>query len=222
MEKNVSVENIETIEMIAATIVHEVKNPLALIQAHIDLLQLQDKDKLYKKNYDIIQKEIRKANELLKDLMNIARFSYRFNEDVELYDVIKEQTDSFEEAYGAIDFRLYCPDKNLYFEGNRQLFSWVVSNVLKNAVEAMEGKGIVEISVTQEAEKAVVLIKDSGAGFSMEAEDKLKEGGSFTTKANGSGAGLPLCRNIIAEHGGTFIIENGKNPGAVVTITLPI
>ncbi len=216
-------ETLETIEMIAATLAHEVKNPLSLIQANIDFIQLDSKNEKYSKNFSVIKKEIKRANEMLLDFINLMKNLYRFDEDVEMYDIIMDIVENYKDSISKeIEFKVDCPDKNLYFVGNRHLFSLVLSNIIKNSIEAIANEGVIEISAICKNNRIILTVKDTGEGLSEDIIEKLNGNETVTSKEYGSGIGVNICKNIISEHKGTYeIFSFGEKKGCLVTITLP-
>jgi signal transduction histidine kinase len=224
MESDGNSKYIDTIEMLAATVAHEVKNPLSLIRANIDYIELCDKEKKFAHNYNVMKNELQKAQDMLVRFIELIRVIYKFDEEVAVYDVIMTVIENYRgklTGQNDIAFNVACPDKNLNFEGNFQLFSMAMSNVLKNAVEALDSGGLVDISVFCDAENIKITIKDSGPGLSEEALEGINSGTGYTSKRFGSGIGINICRNIIHEHYGTFEIGNAPDGGCLVTITVP-
>lgn len=209
----------DTLEAIATTIAHEVKSPLALVQASVDYLRLGETSEEHLRYYDIISREVSKANELVGDFLNLIRALYRMDEDVEVYDLLMNTAHDYK-AWASI--YIDCPDKNLYVRGNRKLLSWVVSNIVKNALEAASGKSTVKISAYASGNENVIIeFLDNGFGLSRELLELINEGRIVTTKQEGSGIGISICKNIILDHGGSYCIKN-TSTGCLVSISLPI
>ncbi len=214
----------ETIEMLAATIAHEVKNPLALIMANVDYIQLCDKDKKFEKNTQIMKSELKKTNEMLLGFIELIKAAYRFDEDIAMYDVVMHVVENYKKRHDTgLSFQVDCagPDKNAYFKGNQQLFAMAVSNVVKNSIESMGGKGDIHMAITQEEGKVRLSVQDNGPGLSPEALAQIAKGEKFTSKADGSGIGVDISRKIIARHEGEYAIANASTGGCLVTITVP-
>ncbi|MDR1066245.1 MAG: HAMP domain-containing histidine kinase [Clostridiales bacterium] len=218
-------EYIDTIEMLAATMAHEVKNPLSLIRANIDYIELWDKEKRLANNCRVIKGELQKAQDMLVRFIDLIRIIYKFDEEVTVYDVIMNVVENYRDKLnGVVSFNVDCSDKNLHFEGNFQLFSIALSNILKNSVEAASSGanvGEIDIAAFRDDENIKITIKDNGPGLSAEALEGIKSRSGYTSKQFGSGVGISICQNIIHEHYGDFSIENASENGCVVTITVP-
>ncbi len=103
------------------------------------------------------------------------------------------------------------------------LTEWVMENLIKNAVDAMEGNGSINVSTYREKEYAVIDISDTGKGISKKNQKNIFSPG-FTTKSRGWGLGLTLARRIIEEyHGGRIYVKNSEiDKGTTFTIEIPI
>jgi two-component system, sporulation sensor kinase D len=104
---------------------------------------------------------------------------------------------------------------------NEALFGWVIENIVKNAIDAMEGAGRISISVFRENEMLCVELSDTGKGISKSDWNTVFQPG-FTTKSRGWGLGLSLAKRIITEyHGGRlFITSSEKGKGTTFRIEL--
>ena len=213
----------ETLEMLAATMAHEVKNPLALIQANIDYLELCDDERKHTKNYSVMREELNKANGMLSGFIALIHDVYKFDENIAIYDVVMHVAESYGRSlHKNISIQVSCQDQNLYFKGNFQLFTICVSNVIKNAAEAIaDAGGRIRITVTDDDGVINIETADNGAGLSEAVLDSIRKGRPYTSKPNGSGSGINICRSIIRQHGGSYDIKNGQHGGCVVTIRIP-
>ena len=214
------IEQMETLEMIAATIAHEVKSPLSLVQANIDFLRLMDETPEHRKHYDIITRELRKANELVMDFLGLVKMAHKTDEDVEIYDVLMSTVESYQCA-ANVSIYVECPDKNLYVKGNRLMLSWVVSNILKNSLEAVDNNGVIKIFVYEGRGTVVMEFLDNGCGISPDRLELINQGRAVSSKPYGSGVGISICKNILTEHGGAYDIKNISG-GCLVRINLPM
>ena len=102
---------------------------------------------------------------------------------------------------------------------NGPLFDWVVENLLKNGLDAMEGKGNINISIKNETTQVIVDVTDSGKGISKQNIPKVFKPG-FTTKKRGWGLGLTLCKRIIEQyHKGELFVKHSE-PGKGTTFRI--
>lgn len=112
-------------------------------------------------------------------------------------------------------------DPDLLVPLNRPLFSWVIENLIRNAVDAMEGDGSVTISIEKEAQQVYVDVSDTGKGIPVAQHRTIFEPG-FTTKKRGWGLGLSLGRRIIENyhHGRIFVKRSAPGKGTTFRISL--
>lgn len=118
-------------------------------------------------------------------------------------DVVISTKDSFEylknRSSKLIKFELEAPEKAIYVNLNEQLFSWTIENLVKNAIDAMRGKGLLTIEIGEDAKWAYIYVKDTGKGIDKSKFKRIFEPG-HTTKKRGWGLGLSLAKRIIEEY----------------------
>ena len=111
----------------------------------------------------------------------------------------------------------------MYSKINPHLFDWVIENLLRNALDAMEGSGTIGIDVHHNQKMAIIEISDSGKGIPSGIHKTIFKPG-FTTKKRGWGLGLSLAKRIIEEyHKGRIFVKNSKpNEGTTFSIEIPL
>ena len=101
-------------------------------------------------------------------------------------------------------------DAGIYAQINAPLFDWVIENLLKNALDAMEGKGTINITIKKEVTQVLIDVSDTGKGISKKNIAKVFKPG-FTTKKRGWGLGLSLSKRIIEQyHQGELFVKNSE------------
>jgi signal transduction histidine kinase len=115
----------------------------------------------------------------------------------------------------------FAPDEHLFIKLNVPLFEWVIENLCKNAIDAMDGIGEIDIFVDTEDDELIIDVKDTGKGIEKRKFKVIFTPG-FTTKKRGWGLGLSLAKRIIEEyHGGKiFVKQSDLNVGTVFRIVL--
>ena len=102
---------------------------------------------------------------------------------------------------------------------NGPLFDWVIENLMKNGLDAMEGKGTLTVDIKNETAQVLIDVTDSGKGISKKNISKVFKPG-FTTKKRGWGLGLTLCKRIIEQyHKGELYVKNSE-PGKGTTFRI--
>ncbi len=119
-----------------------------------------------------------------------------------------------------VEYKFIAPNYQLSIV-NGQLFSWVLENLCKNAVDAMEGKGTITVTLTEQDKKLLLDIADTGKGIPSRLQKRVFEPG-FTTKNRGWGLGLSLAKRIIEEyHHGKIFVKESAPIGTTFRIVLP-
>lgn len=115
----------------------------------------------------------------------------------------------------------YIPDKEVIVPVNPALFEWVIENVSKNAIDAMEGSGEIIYHIAETDKNAIIDITDTGKGIPKSAFKKIFNPG-FTTKQRGWGVGLSLAKRIIEEyhHGRIFVRHSEVGKGSCIRIVM--
>jgi signal transduction histidine kinase len=122
-----------------------------------------------------------------------------------------------------INFSIDIPQGELPVMLNEQLFGWTIENLVKNAIDAMKGKGDLKVTITRDTRFAKVLISDTGKGIPKNKFNAIFEPG-FTTKRRGWGLGLSLAKRIIDEyHGGQIKVHKSEiGQGTTMQISLKL
>ncbi|UCF31626.1 MAG: HAMP domain-containing protein [bacterium] len=220
-------EKMSAFGQLSAGIAHEVKNPLAGIlgYAQLSLKKLEQNNSLYK-NLTIIEKETRRCNAIIENLMKFARQDQPQLVSLSINDVLEDSLVLADHQLGIHEIGV---EKTLRqdlpeISGDANQLIQVFMNLLINAQQAMDGKpGTVTVATDLvEQDTVEIRIKDTGPGIPPEEREKIFEP-FFTTKAAGKGTGLGLAVTfgIIKDHGGDIRVEGEPGQGAIFVITLP-
>ncbi len=116
---------------------------------------------------------------------------------------------------------MHCPEEDIIVKLNAQLYEWVIENLCKNAVDAMEGAGSITLVVFREGEKVITEVTDTGKGIAKKNIKNVFRPG-FTTKKRGWGLGLSLAKRIVEEyhHGKIFVKNSELGKGTTFRIEL--
>jgi len=195
---------------------HQLGTPLSSLMAWVEYLRA---------------KESNIADELEKDVKRLETITNRFSKigsspQLEAQDVsavINESIDYFRvRTSQKVKFHYeVAPETDIVVPINAPLFSWVIENLFRNAIDAMSGEGSLTVEVSGQPEVLVIDISDTGKGIPKSNFKTVFEPG-FTTKARGWGLGLSLCKRIIENyHGGKIFVKNSEiNKGTTFRITL--
>lgn len=215
----------------AKQVAHEIKNPLTPMKLSVQLLQHAVKTRPEEAN----QLMTRTAQTLIEQIDNLARIASEFshfaqmprpeNEECNLNLVVQAVGDLFGKSQPEHGVAISCqlpPTPLLVFADRSQLLR-VLNNLVKNAIQAIpDGKqGIVNISLVQQDQKAVIMVADNGEGIPDELQEKVFFP-NFTTKSSGMGLGLAMSKNIVEAAGGNLYFFTEKDKGTSFFVELPL
>jgi signal transduction histidine kinase len=197
---------------------HQLGTPVSSLQGWIEVLKdIPETEQLWP--------------EIAKDVNRLQLVSDRFGkigsspqlEEVNLVDQVQQMMDYIKKrAGGKVEFTLSTSAAEIIAMASPPLFDWVIENLLKNALDALEGKGIIAVNIQENTTQIMVEVMDTGKGIAKTHLNKVFTPG-FTTKKRGWGIGLALTKRIVQQyHGGTISIrfsEPGK--GTCFSIVLP-
>lgn len=215
-------KNSAEIKMSLFKITHEIKNPIAVIKAYLDMMDINDKDKV-EKYIPIIKDEIDRLLNLLQDFLLINKTS--INIDIMDINMLIEEVIRKEQnllASKDIILKLNLIDDEIYINGDYNRLSQVLINIIKNSIEAIDKiKGIIRIQEIIKNNFISIIIEDNGYGISKNNLKKIKEP-FYTTKNRGTGLGVSLSDEIIKAHNGVLLYDSKESFGTKVTIKLPL
>ena len=203
-------------------ITHEIKNPIAVIKAYLDMLNTKDR-KQVEKYIPIIKSEIDRLLNLLQDFLLVNKANITFDlMDINMLieDIISREIPLMEA--NNIKFKSDLIDDEIYINGDYNRLSQVLINIIKNSIEAMENrKGVITIKDVIKDNTINIIVIDEGIGISKKIMSKIKEP-FYTTKNRGTGLGVSLSDEIIKAHNGILSYESKEGVGTKVTIKLPL
>jgi two-component system, LuxR family, sensor kinase FixL len=205
----------------AAVVAHEVKNPLTGIRGAIQIigsrLPADSRDAGVVKE---IVSRIDALNDVMKDLLLFARPPQARLAPVDPLAVVKTVSDLVREDPAAQHVAIDVAGGSPPAMADAELLKLVVHNVMLNAVQAMQGRGRIQVAVTPSNARCRIDISDSGPGISPSVREKLFTP-FFTTKARGTGLGLSAAKQFMEAHGGSIRIDSQPHGGTTVTLELP-
>ncbi|MBI5875445.1 MAG: PAS domain S-box protein [Deltaproteobacteria bacterium] len=220
------VDRLHALGELAASLSHEVRNPLASISGSVQVLKhsLQlnnDNQRLM----DIVIREADRLNALVADFLLFAKPAVKMTK-VNLNDIVSETVDMFKNSHESknIDIQAELED-SLFIEGDSRQLKQVLWNLFLNAGHAMPDGGRLEVRGqgpgSGEQKFVEITVSDTGTGIPLDIIEKIFDP-FFTTRDSGTGLGLAVVHRIIEGHKGTIEVKSKKGEGTSFKITLPV
>lgn len=218
-------ERLAAVGRMAAGVAHEVRNPLSSIKGLTLLLQGKFSQKSHEhETASLLIQEVERMNRTISELLVFARPAPLELGKVDIGKLLERQVKllAADAASENITCRLELDGDLLSVAADQDRINQVIMNILLNGVQAMSGGGelIVRAWNNNENKTVVITFSDTGAGMSAETMNQAFFP-YFTTKTNGTGIGLALSQKVIADHGGTIVLDSVTGKGTVVTVELP-
>lgn len=218
-------EKLAAVGQLTAGIVHDVKNPLAVIKGLAEELQEDIGDDPYAyEGLRTIRESAAKASTIVTDLLKFARQSDPKKVHQDLRETINTsiRLTEYLARKGKIEIVVEMPEESVVAIYDGQQVEQVLINLITNAIQAMPDGGTLEIVLEREANEASISFRDSGIGIPADNLPRIFDP-FFTTKPEGEGTGLGLSvgYGIIYRHGGRIDVESTEGVGTTFTIHLP-
>ena len=222
-EKIKRAERLADLGRFVAEITHEIKNPLMIIGGFAGQLKRETKDQNSLRKLKIIGDEVRRLEELIKDLGELYRSGQIAYEQMDvtaflknIYAFVKNDCES-----KNIKIELKCEDRPLLIKGNKDRLRQVFLNLIKNSMDATKNGGTLSLNCQRKGDLVEIIVKDDGCGLSKE---DLKEAFSpfFTKKEHGTGLGLSVSKRIIEDHNGSVVfLDSEEGKGTEIQVSIP-
>jgi signal transduction histidine kinase len=217
-------EQLALVGELAASIAHEVRNPLAIIMNAASGMRRAavsdgDRDTLL----SIVDEEARRLNQLVEELLRFARPIEAARVPASLYDICEQLRVACKEGYDVV---LEASERVGAVLVDAGLFRLALDNLMANALQAMPQGGRVVLSISSGSfadgePAAIVAVTDHGVGMAPGELERAKKP-FFTTKPRGTGLGLSIAERIVEAHGGELGIESRVGVGTTVRLRLPV
>ncbi|NLK45750.1 MAG: PAS domain S-box protein [Treponema sp.] len=227
-------ESLASLTNLAASVAHEIKNPLGAISIHIQLIQkalkkarktdgLLPNSKFVENYLDVVNEEIGRLNKIIVDFLFAVRPIQAKLEPVNpnaiiisLMEFLKPELEK-----ASVELKLEMIEKPPNLMLDVALFKQVIMNLAQNAVDAMKNGGILGIYTQVKNDHFIITVADTGEGMDEKTYNRIFEP-YFTTKAKGTGLGLTMVYKIIKESAGEIDVRSFPGKGTVFTISLPV
>jgi signal transduction histidine kinase len=211
---------------LAATIAHELRNPLAAIKMAAYNITKKSKDPSLARHLSNIDAKVDESDQIINNLLFYARLQAPRYERIEVYWILKESTDHASGMRKNVSFlREYKALKGVKVEVDalqmKELFNNVINNACDAVVDNPKGRIVVRGGVSEREGMFVVTVRDNGTGIEKEHLDRVFDP-FFSTKAKGTGLGLAVSSHIVNLHGGKISVKSTKGRGTTVTVGIPL
>jgi len=218
-------DRLAAVGRMAASIAHEIRNPLAAMRGSIQMLRAEmDGDTEQAQLMEIILRESDRLNKIVADYLNYARPRPAELKNVDLRGLISDTFKLLRNSDEILDghkLEDHLPDRPAIVSGDPEQLKQVCWNIARNALKAMPHGGTFRVSL-QEADnnRLRLTFADDGCGMTPEQVEHLFE--PFTSTTGGTGLGLSIVYQIIRDHNGTINVRSREGAGTVITIELPV
>jgi two-component system, sporulation sensor kinase D len=196
---------------------HQIGTPLSSLLGWVEILKMEDMDQM---PVIEIEKDIHRLNQITERFSKIGSLP-----ELQPHNVIEitETTVNYlrDRISKKVDLRFNSSKEEIRIPLNVALYSWVIENLVKNAVDAMQNKGAINVYVADTENRVTITVSDTGPGIPKQLHKRIFEPG-FTTKTRGWGLGLSLAKRIIENYhkGKIFVAKSDKDSGTEIKIVL--
>ncbi|MDX2144226.1 MAG: PAS domain-containing sensor histidine kinase [Rhodospirillaceae bacterium] len=221
---------------VARRIAHEIKNPLTPIQLSAERLKRKYADRLpgednalFQQCTDTIIRHVGDIGQMVDEFSAFARMPSPVLAPTDIRKVVHDAVTLQRNAYPKIQFALALPELPHVARCDARLMGQALTNVLKNAVEAIEARaaqdaaappGIIRVAIERRGEDTVITVTDNGVGLPNAERHRLTEP-YVTTRTKGTGLGLAIVKKVMEDHGGSIALDDAPGGGAAVSLQLP-
>jgi two-component system nitrogen regulation sensor histidine kinase NtrY len=210
---------------VARRIAHEIKNPLTPIQLSAERIRrkfgrtiTEEKDKaVFEQCTDTIVRQVDDIRRMVDEFSRFARMPKPVMEGEDVADTVRQAAFLMKVAHPEIDIEVELKEDPLRAQFDRRLISQALTNIIKNATEAIEavppeklGKGRIDVVVAREKDDVIVDVIDNGVGLPKVARARLLEP-YVTTREKGTGLGLAIVGRVLEDHGGRIELKDAAD-----------
>ncbi len=214
-------EKLAALGEMAAVLAHEIKTPLTSIKMNADILnEVLDLNKDDQASFTIIQKEINRLNNLVKDVLNFSRQTELIYSKFNLREMVGRLKVQVNSKLKQKNATFNNETESIMIEADEEKLTQVLLNLIDNSIDSIGEDGIITVKSerNENGNVSIYVIDDGGSDLD---EDKIFEP-FFTSKASGTGLGLSISQKIIQQHNGTIKLVTSSKDATVFRIDIPI
>jgi two-component system sensor histidine kinase HydH len=214
-------ENMAAIGRLAATVGHELRNPLAVVTNVLYLMKVGSKagpgDPLHR-HVATAEREISAATRIVSDLLDYAARRGPILAPLEVSDLV---TEAFQVVPPPAGVQVVREGERQMVEADRDQIRQALLNLITNAYDSMPGGGVLTVSTASAPGSVQVTVTDTGTGMDELTRNSIFTP-FFTKKTRGIGLGLAVTKRVVEAHGGTIAVQTEPAVGSSFTLTLPV
>ncbi|MCG3087441.1 ATP-binding protein [Sporosarcina cyprini] len=213
---------LKAIGEMAASVAHEMRNPMTSVSGFIQMMN-DDPANPYRHFTEIMGEEIKRINLISSEFLIFSKPNIKKTSEFDIEHALLEVINLFENEFQMrkIKCSIHLAEHPAYIFGNEESIKQVFINILRNAVEALSDRGVLQIKNQIIADQLSIEIYDNGSGMNNEALEQLFEP-FYSTKEDSSGLGMVITKKIIYDHKGRIEVTSDPGTGTLVSLTFPI
>ncbi len=216
----IATERFATGGQLVASIAHEINTPLQALQNFLELSQITTADEQHQFLRSAIA-EMQRVQRIVRQLLDVYKPGGIMPGPVDVSQLIERMVLLLRKQAAEKNIRIVVDEQMpAYVNGNADELAQVLLNMLVNALDAMPNGGSLQIQTAGDGGQTLIRISDTGIGISPEQQSQIFDA-FFTTRPQGTGLGLYVCRQIIERHGGRILLESRPGAGSTFTLVLP-
>jgi signal transduction histidine kinase len=218
-------ERVAAWQEVARRLAHEIKNPLTPIKMSLETLLAASErrepsfEQLFRDSAAAVLEEVERLRRIVDEFSQFARLPKPQLALVNLSELAQQVLSLYAPQREGVEIGSQISPR-VWVSADRDQLTQLLLNLIKNAEEALEGNGRIDVGLKNAAGQAMLEVGDSGKGIALEDQARIFEP-YFTTKQGGSGLGLAIARRISQEHGGSLEVASTPGAGAVFTLIIP-
>ncbi len=214
VEKVLQEERLAVLGRLGSTIIHDLKSPLSAVRGYANILEGISDDKKVKKYARSICNSVDFTFDMIEDILEFGRDKTTLDfRPVDIYEYLGEVLELFGERDDGKEIEMkILPCEGLYYEFDPFKMKRVLLNLIKNAREAIDAKGKIEIGAEKIEKGIKIFVRDDGSGMPPEVASRIFEP-FFTHGKRGTGLGMTVVRKIVDDHNGEIEIESEEGKG---------
>jgi two-component system, NtrC family, sensor histidine kinase HydH len=214
-------QHLAEIGQLAASLAHEIKNPLAGISGAIQVIGGSlPQESPYRSIVRDILAQITRLDATVKDLLLFARPAAPLCRRVKTRELIRRVVSVLREEPALQEVDVRCHETDALIDADEAQLEQLLMNLILNAAHASADGATIDVTASDGEDCVELIVKDSGSGMTPESRARALEP-FYTTKAKGTGLGLAICRRIAEAHGGCILIDSERGRGTTITVRLP-